>query len=177
LALLNSAALSAVVAELPAPAPIERLGLSLNVGCVAVNGHSFSALLRSDLPFDKCRRASRRLLLPRASERLGRGARRGRNGENGASRLTPSTLSPFALATLRFESARTLAKAIARAEAGRGNVARLCQHAPVLPMQRSRQEGPGRAPLLIATVWRARAPTPARRAKRACTQHPGQATP
>src|SRR5918994_2991435 len=72
--------LCAFVAELPAPEPIERLGLSLKVACVAVNGHSFSPLLRSDLPFHRCRRASRRLLLLRASERLGRGARHARNG-------------------------------------------------------------------------------------------------
>jgi len=42
--------LSAFVAELPAPEPIERLGLSLNAGCVAVNGHRFCPRLRSDLP-------------------------------------------------------------------------------------------------------------------------------
>jgi len=51
LALLNSAALSAFVVELPAPEPIERLGWNLEVGCVAVNGQSLSPLLRSELPF------------------------------------------------------------------------------------------------------------------------------
>jgi hypothetical protein len=52
--------------------------------------------MRSDLPFHRCRRASRRLLLLRASERLGRGARHARNGRLASVPATRARVSSIA---------------------------------------------------------------------------------
>src|SRR5205085_992797 len=48
--LLNFVGPRAFVPQLPAPEPIEPLGVSLKVGCVAVNGYTLTPLPRSDRP-------------------------------------------------------------------------------------------------------------------------------